>query len=139
VKKKELKKKIKNLEAQVSDKRNDFNLKIREYAGREFDRLIVILSSGGLALTISYIEIFKDNLNPEFKHLVIISWVLLFLALVLILSSHLTSMKSIDKELEENDQVSDYYNIATNILNISSFVFLISGVLAFLIFILKTF
>jgi hypothetical protein len=139
VRKKELKQKIKNLEAQISDKRGDFNLKIREYAGREFDRLIVILSSGGLALTISYIEIFKDSLNANFKHLVIFSWVLLFLALVLILSSHLTSMKSIDKELEGKDKVSDRYNTATNILNVSSFIALVLGVLSFLIFILKTF
>lgn len=139
MKKKELKQKIKNLENQVSDKRSDFNLKVREYAGREFDRLIVILSSGGLALTISYIEIFKDSLNANFKHLVIFSWVLLFLALVLILSSHITSMKSIDKELEGQDKVSDNYNTATNILNVSSFIALVLGVLSFLIFILKTF
>lgn len=139
MKKKDLKKKIQALEIQNSDKRFDFNLKIRDYAGREFDRLIVFLSSGGLALTISYIEIFKDELNKDYRCLVISSWISLFSALVLILSSQLTSIKSIDKELEGEEKCSESYNRATNYLNYSSFAALIVGVLMFLIFISNTF
>jgi len=138
MRKKRLKKKIQELEDQLEDKRFDFNLKIRDYAGREFDRLIVFLSSGGLALTISYMEIFKADQDNAFKNLIFTSWILLFSALVLILVSQLTSMKSIDKEVEGNENISDYYNIATNWLNVSSFLALIFGVFTFILFIYKT-
>ncbi|WP_143960191.1 protein kinase family protein [Litoribacter populi] len=125
-----------NLEDNEREKsRYEFHLKVREYAGREYDRLIVILSGGALTLSIGFLEHFKDGINTCTKWLIIGSWSSLFLSLISILISQLTSLKSIDAELEEKEMLSNIYNNFTTKLNVISLFFLILGVMLFIVFI----
>lgn len=121
-----------------NSKREDFNLETRRYSGREFDRLIVILSGGGLTLSLGFIEKTKDSIDQISKFFLLFTWISFTLSLLLILISHLTSMKSIDLEILGQDKRSDKFDWATNTLNLVSLGFLILAILFFIIFAYKS-
>ncbi len=133
MKKKEMKLRIEELESK--DKREDFNLETRKYAGREFDRLIVILSGGGLTLSVGMLEKIKDLITPENKYFLLLSWISLIGSLLLILISQLTSLKSIDYEILEKNRISDNLDFVTDWLNYISLFFLGLGIVMFIYFI----
>lgn len=130
-----MKKKNRKLKViEENTKREDFNLETRRYSGREFDRLIVILSGGGLTLSLSFIEKIKDSIDQVSKCFLLFTWISFTLSLLLILISHLTSMKSIDLEILGQDKRSDKFDWATNSLNLFSLGFLILAIIFFIIF-----
>lgn len=136
MKKKLLKSQLK--EIQEKDKREDFNLETRRYSGREFDRLIVILSGGGLTLSLSFIEKLTGEINQISKCFLLLTWISFTISLLLILISHLTSMKSIDLEILGQNKKSDKLDWITNILNFFSLGFLILAIIFFIIFAYKS-
>ncbi len=137
MKKKELLKKIAELEE--NNKRDDFNLETRKYSGREFDRLIVILSGGGLTLSIGFIEKIDGDILVAEKYFLLLTWISFTASLILILISHLTSMKSIDLEILGEDLRSDKFDWITNTLNLVSLGFLFFAIVFFILFAYNTF
>jgi hypothetical protein len=130
-----MKKKERKLEfKEMENKREDFNLETRRYAGREFDRLIVLLSGGGLTLSLGYIENVIKSIDYILKCLLLFSWVSFTVSLLLILISQLTSMKSIDLEILCENKKSDMYDWLTNALNLFSLGFLILAIIFFISF-----
>lgn len=132
MRKKELKSKLNQMKE--SNKREDFNLETRRYSGREFDRLIVILSGGGLTLSLSFIENINDSFEIISKYFLLSAWISFTLSLLLILISHLTAMKSIDLEILGQNKRSDKFDYITNTLNFLSLLFLILAISFFIIF-----
>jgi hypothetical protein len=137
MKKKELLKRIAELEEQ--NKRDDFNLETRKYSGREFDRLIVILSGGGLTLSLGFIEKIEGGILATEKCTLLLTWISFTASLILILISHLTSMKSIDLEILGENLRSDKFDWITNTLNLVSLAFLFLAIVFFILFAYKTF
>lgn len=137
MKKKELLKRIAELEEH--NKRDDFNLETRKYSGREFDRLIVILSGGGLTLSLGFIEKIEGDILAAEKSFLLLTWVSFTASLILILISHLTSMKSIDLEILGEDVRSDKFDWVTNTLNLVSLAFLFLAIVFFILFVYNTF
>ncbi|WP_338224614.1 hypothetical protein [Algoriphagus confluentis] len=136
MKKKLLKSQLK--EIQEKDKREDFNLETRRYSGREFDRLIVILSGGGLTLSLSFIEKLTGEIDQISKCFLLLTWISFTVSLLLILISHLTSMKSIDLEILGKVEKSDKLDRITNTLNLISLGFLILAIIFFILFAYKS-
>jgi|GEM_PF-1248721 len=137
MKKKELLKRIAELEE--NNQRDDFNLETRKYSGREFDRLIVILSGGGLTLSLGFIEKIEGDILAAEKCFLLLTWVSFTASLILILISHLTSMKSIDLEILGEDLRSDKFDWITTTLNLVSLAFLFLAIVFFILFAYKTF
>lgn len=118
-----------------SKKREEILSEIRVYSEEEFDKLIVYLSSGGLALTIGFINNLIDLNNSNYNLLLIITWLCFTFSLIVNLLSHRSSLKSIDLELQGYEEKSDSWNTFTVILNKSGLIFFISGVVCFIIFV----
>lgn len=107
----------------------------RKYSGEQFDKLIVYLSSGALVLTVGFVENIIDLARATKLCLLYISWMCFCFSLLLILSSHLTSMAAIDKDIRREDKASSRYNMATHILNWASIIILLLGIVFFIVFV----
>jgi hypothetical protein len=68
-----------------------------------FEKNLVYLSAGSLALSIGFIEKIAKQNSVNCKWLIIISWLLLALTLLLNLASHLISVENSSKAREEID------------------------------------
>ncbi len=111
----------------------------RRYAGEQYDKLIVYLSSGALTLTVGFIEKIVDLSKVKDFTLLYLSWVLFSASLILILISHRTSLLSIDLEIKAKDKMSDVWNIVTDVLNWISMGALVVGIIIFIKFVSITF
>lgn len=112
---------------------------IRKYAGEQFDKLIVYLSSGALLLTVGFVENIIDLSKIKNLFLLYSSWTCFSLSLIIILVSHRTSLFSIDYELKKKDKISDRLNIATEVLNWLSMFALLAGIISFIRFVIIAF
>lgn len=74
----------------------------------QFDKLIVTLSGGALALSLTFIKDISPNPNPNSKWLVFAAWICFTVSLISTLFSHLTSHKDMEFEIEKLD--SSYEN-----------------------------
>lgn len=119
----------------MNDERYRTLLELRNQSSREFDRLIVYLAAGGLGLTVAFTDDLINLSTAKFKWLLFGTWTAFIITLVLNLISQLTSTKTMDLEMEEEEFRSDFYNEVTKWLNILSIVFLVVGICFFLIFI----
>ena len=111
----------------------------RRYAGEQYDKLIVYLSSGALTLTVGFIEKIVDLSKVKDLTLLYLSWVLFSASLILILISHRTSLLSIDLEIKTKDKMSNVWNIVTDVLNWISMGALVVGIIIFIKFVSITF
>ena len=111
----------------------------RRYAGEQYDKLIVYLSSGALTLTVGFIEKIVDLSKVKDLTLLYLSWVLFSASLILILISHRTSLLSIDLEIKTKDKMSNVWNIVTDVLNWISMGALVVGIIIFIQFVSITF
>lgn len=111
----------------------------RRYAGEQYDKLIVYLSSGALTLTVGFIEKIVNLSKVKDFTLLYLSWGLFSASLILILISHRTSSLSIDLEIKAKDKMSDVWNIVTDVLNWISMAALVVGIIIFIIFVSITF
>jgi len=111
--------------------------KIREYSSEQFDKLLVYLSSGALVLTLGFVKDIVKISDETDKSLLIASWSLYALSLLLILFSHKSSIISMDFELNKKSKKSDLFDIITEVLNWSSTISLLAGIITFIIFVYK--
>ncbi|MCF8219021.1 MAG: hypothetical protein K9I29_01445 [Bacteroidales bacterium] len=125
-----LKKKI-----QEKDDWKNTILKIREYSSEQFDKLLVYLSSGALVLTLGFVKEIVKVTDETDVRLLIASWSLFALSLLLVLISHKTSLISMDLELAGKKKKSDKTDVITDVFNWSALIFLITGIIFFIIFI----
>jgi hypothetical protein len=108
---------------------------IRKYAGEQYDKLIVYLSSGALVLTVGFVEKVVDLSKIKNLFLLYFSWTCFSISLIIILISHRTSLLSIDFEIKENNKTSDCWNIITEVLNWLSMIALVIGIISFIRFV----
>jgi len=111
--------------------------KIREYSSEQFDKLLVYLSSGALVLTLGFVKDIVKISEETNKSLLIASWSLYALSLLLILFSHKSSIISMDYELNQKSKKSDLFDIITEVLNWSSTITLLAGIITFILFVYK--
>jgi hypothetical protein len=115
----------------------DTILKIRDYSEEQYDKLIIYLSAGALIITIGFVKDILDINKAIDKRMLILSWVCFILSILLMLLSHRTAVISMNYELKDQNKISDRWDLLTKILNWTSFLSLISGIIHFLIFLLK--
>lgn len=118
----------------MNNERYKVLLENRTQSSREFDRLIVYLSAGGLGLTVAFTNDLIDLEHAHDKWLLLSTWIGFTIALFANLISQLTSTMSMDLEIEGNMKKSDFYDKFTSILNLASIIMFIGGVVFFLIF-----
>lgn len=111
-------------------------LEIRDYSEEQFDKLIIYLSSGGLVLTVGFVDNLIEIDHSSCFSLLITTWISFTLSLIINLFSHRTSLRSTDLELKEEDSKSEYWDKVTNFLNWIGLIFFVIGVLSFIIYFL---
>lgn len=111
--------------------------KIRDYSSKQFDQLLVYLSGGALVLTLGFAKDIVKITESTNKSLLVIAWSLFALSLILILFSHKSAIKSMDLELDNKTETSNTFDIVTEILNYSSLASLFTGIIVFVIFVIK--
>lgn len=124
-----------------------------KYSADRFDILIISLSTTGLVFSISILN--NETLNPDIGYLQI-SWILFAIAVITNLFSQITSYhahkfdlkatqnliretrgKSLKSDQIRNEASCRILNNCTVILNLSSFILLVGGILLSLISIIK--
>ncbi len=109
--------------------------KIRMHSSEQFDKLMVMLASGGLVLSVGFVkDIVKLN-ESQYQYILIISWIAFVFTLLINLISHLISVKVIDLELEEQTKKSDSLNSKLITCNYLSIITLVIAISAFVIFV----
>lgn len=81
----------------------------------DFEKNIVYLSAGALALSIGFIEKIVSFEKASNKWIVILSWVFLACTLLLNLASHLISVRNSTKSREEMDSGMEYNKLIERI------------------------
>ena len=150
---KELEIYIKNLENWLSERKKDLN-----YSLEQFDKLIIMLSSGGLVLTIGFVRDIVKITEETNTLLLKGCWYLLASALIINLLAQFSSflankieIKITSIELDElktkgdfNENSDDvkskryWFNISNSsviILNVVSFISIIVGISLFIVFV----
>lgn len=106
----------------------------REYSAKQFDKLIIYLSSGAIVFSTSFVKNIVIINKGTNTHLLIFSWILFVESLILTLISYKTSLVAMDKELDNQKNNSDKWNRITHLLNWLSLVALVTGSMLFIIF-----
>jgi hypothetical protein len=113
-------------------------LKMREYSEEQFDKLIVTINGGALAITVGFVQDIVKISEVEDTRLLKFSWLCFVTSLLMILISHKTSIASTNFELKEQLSKSDTWDKITNIINTFSVILLILGLCCFMIFVGNT-
>jgi len=132
--------------------------KDKHYSLEQFDKLIIALSSGGLVLTIGFVkDIVKITAETD-TFLLKFCWFSLTAALIFILMSQIScfwanniEINITNQEIREIEEVGEFNDKATrikikrfffkisnaliSILNVSSFLVLILGIILFIVFV----
>ncbi|MBP1646539.1 MAG: hypothetical protein H6Q16_2117 [Bacteroidetes bacterium] len=130
----------------MSDYSDEYRDKIQEIVSKsedDFDKKILTIASGALAISFSFIS-FLVSIN-NCKWLLIIGWFLLIICIFTNLFSHLSSKRNAQKTIEDldNGKPEDEDNVRCNIIkrnkrinliNLLSVIFLLVGVLLIIIF-----
>lgn len=118
-----------------NDEKKRILLDLRKQTETEFEKLIVYIASGGLALTITFSEkIVSIDKSGEFTRWLFLTWVFFSLTIAISLIFYLTSRKAFDLRLEEKVYKSNCWNSATKFLHSLSVILLILGISAFIIY-----
>lgn len=80
-----------------------------------FEKNLVYLSTGSLALSIGFVEKMTKHISDKYNALIITSWILLSFTLLLNLASHLISVSNSSKAREEIDSDIPDETLYTNI------------------------
>jgi len=115
-----------------------------------FDKTLTSLSAGAIAFSLTYVQVFLQNLKgASVTGLLYSSWALFLLALIVILTSFLTSqraythqieivekvfLESSEREDEEQTTAKNGWRTATTALNLISFFAFVAGVVALSVF-----
>jgi uncharacterized membrane protein len=87
----------------MEDKDRDKIIEAINDSQDHFEKNLVYLSAGSLALSIGFVEKFAKQNPANYNLLIIISWLLLAFTLLLNLASHLISVENSSKAREEID------------------------------------
>lgn len=134
-------------------KRRDELLKIRTESLNAFDKAILSLATGSLALSITFLDKIGKPFNLLTISLIFISWAAFFFVILANLVSYLFAKSNMDrkmneldatykKEIESGESVKEvektfWQRTATDICNICAFVFFFVGVAAFTYYIVE--
>jgi len=110
-------------------------LKYRDYSIKQFDKLIIFLSSGAIVISIGFINNVVNLKTEISKSLLIWSWTSFALSLISILISQKTSLITMNKELLEEKKCSNFYDKITDCLNWVALISLSIGIILLIIFI----
>ncbi len=113
--------------------------KMRDYSEEQFDKLIVTLNGGALAITVGFVKDIVEITSVTDTRLLKASWLCFILSLFFILLSHRTSILSTDYDLKDNELYSNVWDICTKVLNWASILTLVAGIGIFIIFVAITF
>ena len=109
----------------------------------KYDQAILWLSSGAIALTVTYLEKLKPAGKSDCFELLLLSWVMFFLSLGCVVASHYFGQKSWTEAIDQLDKsqgnpshmwVQDSAGQVASKLNVSSGAFLLLGGLFFIWF-----
>jgi len=110
----------------------------------DFEKYITLISSGALALSITFIEKIVPLNLANVKWILIVGWVLLTVTLFVSLISHFYSRKFSESTIDDIDNNLDYQSILANInkrnkslewLNVSTISSLFLGIISIVIFV----
>ncbi len=107
----------------------------RQEAFASYDKLVVSLAGGFLALSLTFVDSAVGEEEPQWTGLLLGAWVLWISSLLLILGSHLFSQWSLTRILDQIDSDTDpgrrpggWPARATKICNLCSGVLLVAGI-----------
>jgi len=142
---------IERLENWIQSRKEDNN-----YALEQFDKLVVYLSSGGLVLTTGFVTSIITITNQTKTLTLKLSWIGFTISLIFILLSQLTSLNANKAEIKRTRQDIDevkgvdlprgrkllifrlkVFNFSTKLLNNLSLLCLLSGIVLFVLFMIK--
>jgi len=134
-------------------KRRDELLKIRTKSFDAFDKAILSLATGSLALSVTFLDKIGKPFNLLTITLIFISWAAFFLVIVANLLSYLFAKANMDRKIRELDAIYKkeidsglpvtevekifWQRKATDICNMCAFVFFVFGVAAFTYYIIE--
>jgi len=127
----------------MEDKDRDKIIEAINDSQDHFEKNLVYLSAGSLALSIGFVEKFAKQNPVNYNWLIIISWLLLAFTLLLNLASHLISVDNSSKAREEIDKDIPYEDLYANItqrnnkmrkINWITFIFFALGVVTSVIY-----
>ena len=110
----------------------------------DFEKYITFIASGGLGLTITFINEISPLGESKHVYLIIAGWILLTFTLLINLFSHFLSSRNNEKTVQDIDDEIDYYKLVENInqrnnnifyLNLSSIIFLGFGIISIIIYV----
>jgi len=129
----------------------------RDYSARQYDQLIVYLSGGGLVITTGFATNLLDLQSGQGQTMMILSWVFFTSALVSNLISQVTARKALEHEInittkelkslrkgntfipkKATNCLKNFYNWTTRALNFFSLIFLLTGIILYLLSIINT-
>lgn len=150
--KKDSSKYIKSLKKWLKERNRDL-----DYSLEQFDKLIIMLASGGLIFTVGFVKDIVKITETTDTSLLKSCWYLLTIALVSILIAQICSFQANKVEIkltqeeldsyEDNDEFNEtkktkfirkffrLYNASVKIFNILSFMTLVIGIILFIIFV----
>lgn len=112
------------------DDRTKLLLELRATAENQFDKQIVYLAGGGLVFSIGFVkDILGVNKAPDCKILLFGVWICFAVSLIVNLFSYLTSSKTSNYQLNSNKKKSDTFDSLTKILNTTSIITLLLGII----------
>ncbi len=106
----------------------------RLYSEQQFDKLIVLLSTGGLSFSIMIANNLYSNQNIiiHSSFLLMFLWISFALSLILMLFSQISSRRSFDDLLNEKE--TECYALITKFLNWVSLILFLIGLIFLIIF-----
>lgn len=121
---------------QIAPPRYDLELltKQRDYGQEQFDKLIIYLSGGALALSVGFVKDLVGSAPVTDATYLKYAWASFAAALCLNLLSHKTSVIDADYEIKGKTKLSNLFGHITEGLNWSSLLCFIAGVCCFVIF-----
>ena len=88
---------------------------IKQKSDDDFEKYITLISSGGLALTVTFINDLIPLNQSNHTYLIIVGWTALALTLFVSLFSHYKSSINLEKNINEIDSDLEYNKLNENI------------------------
>jgi hypothetical protein len=111
-------------------------LENRKSSEQEYDKLIVALAGGGLALTIGFVKDLMQLTKSAYLGWLLTCWALFALCLLTNLWSHWLAKQAFDAYLREDPlTLQNHKKWWVEVANVSCFVFVAAGTLAFVLFV----
>jgi hypothetical protein len=109
----------------------------------KFDRALFVLSSGAIALSLTFFEKIAGSGRPAGILAIWVAWSCFLLCLLLLVLSHWTTTKAVEADIAQLDESlgdaahkwrTTLWNRATGAMNLGSFVFFFLGAVFFVVF-----